>query len=139
METEKKIQQRENQWESWNLKNNETKKGREKSYLKLDDGSSLPLSHFEVSGADVKNGIKGFIFGERGVWRPGDSLFLTCIIEDKDKKLPANHPIEMDLISPRGQLYKKILSKYALPYILHNLCRTVYGHGCKKFVHVSQW
>ena len=87
------------------------KKGREKSYLKLDDGSSLPLSHFEVSGADVKNGIKGFIFGERGVWRPGDSLFLTCIIEDKDKKLPANHPIEMDLISPRGQLYKKILSK----------------------------
>jgi uncharacterized protein YfaS (alpha-2-macroglobulin family) len=87
------------------------KKDREKSYLKLDDGNSLPLSHFEVSGVDVKNGIKGFIFGERGVWRPGDSLFLSCIIEDKDKKLPANHPLEMDLISPKGQLYKKILAK----------------------------
>jgi uncharacterized protein YfaS (alpha-2-macroglobulin family) len=87
------------------------KKGNEKSYLKLDDGNSLPLSHFEVSGVDVKNGIKGFIFGERGVWRPGDSLFIGCIIEDKDKKLPANHPLEMDLISPKGQLYKKILAK----------------------------
>lgn len=87
------------------------KKGNEKSYLKLDDGNSLPLSRFEVNGVDVKNGIKGFIFGERGVWRPGDSLFLGCIIEDKDKKLPADHPIEMDLYSPKGQLYKKILAK----------------------------
>jgi uncharacterized protein YfaS (alpha-2-macroglobulin family) len=64
------------------------KKGNEKGYLKLDDGSSLPLSRFDVSGAEVKNGIKGFIFGERGVWRPGDSLYLSCIIEDKESKLP---------------------------------------------------
>jgi uncharacterized protein YfaS (alpha-2-macroglobulin family) len=87
------------------------KKGNEKSYLKLDDGNSLPLSRFDVNGVEVKNGIKGFVFGERGVWRPGDSLFLGCIIEDKDKKLPADHPIEMDLYSPKGQLYKKILAK----------------------------
>ncbi len=41
------------------------KKGNERGYLKLDDGSSLPLSHFDVSGEEVKNGIKGFIFGKR--------------------------------------------------------------------------
>lgn len=85
------------------------KKGNEKSYLRVDDGSSLPLSRFSVDGAQVKNGIKGFVFGERGVWRPGDSLFLSCIIEDKEKKLPAGHPLEMELISPRGQLYKRIV------------------------------
>ncbi|MFX8500563.1 MG2 domain-containing protein, partial [Acinetobacter baumannii] len=87
------------------------KKGNEKSYLKLDDGSSLSLSRFEVDGVEVKNGIKGFIFGERGVWRPGDSLFLGCIIEDKDKKLPQEHPVEMELISPKGQLYKRLVVK----------------------------
>jgi len=87
------------------------KKGNEKSYLKLDDGSSLPLSRFEVDGVDVKSGIKGYIFGERGVWRPGDSLFLGCIIEDKDKKLPPDHPVEMQLISPKGQLYKRMVVK----------------------------
>jgi uncharacterized protein YfaS (alpha-2-macroglobulin family) len=87
------------------------KKGNEKSYLRLDDGNSLPLSRFEVNGVEVKNGIKGFIFGERGVWRPGDSLFLGCIIEDKDKKLPAEHPVEMELISPKGQLYKRLVTK----------------------------
>ncbi|MFL9484721.1 alpha-2-macroglobulin family protein [Chitinophagaceae bacterium LWZ2-11] len=89
------------------------KKGEEKSYLKLDDGSSLPLSRFDVGGAEVKNGIKGFIFGERGVWRPGDSLFLGCIIEDKDNKLPKDHPLEMELISPKGQLYKRMVLQNA--------------------------
>lgn len=89
------------------------KKGNEKSYLRVDDGNSLPLSRFSVDGADVKNGIKGFVFGERGVWRPGDSLFLSCIIEDKEKKLPVGHPLEMELINPRGQLCKRIVQPNA--------------------------
>ena len=84
------------------------KNGNERSYLKIDDGSSLPVSQFDVAGAGVKNGIKGFIFGERGVWRPGDSLFISCLIEDKNKTLPAEHPVEMELISPKGQLYKRV-------------------------------
>ncbi|MEP7108261.1 MAG: MG2 domain-containing protein [Ferruginibacter sp.] len=82
------------------------KKGNERGYLKLDDGSSLTLSRFDVSGEEVKNGIKGFIFGERGVWRPGDTMYLNCIIEDKEKKLPGEHPVEFSLFTPRGQLYK---------------------------------
>ncbi len=89
------------------------KNGNEKGYLKLDDGSSLPLSRFDIGGDEVKNGMKGFIFGERGVWRPGDSLFLSTIIEDKDNKLPEDQPVEMDLISPKGQLYKKLVQTNA--------------------------
>lgn len=89
------------------------KQGNEKGYLKLDDGSSLPLSRFDISGDEVKNGIKGFIFGERGVWRPGDTMYLSCIIQDKDNKLPKDHPVEMELISPKGQLYKKLVQPNA--------------------------
>ncbi|MDQ6889746.1 MAG: MG2 domain-containing protein, partial [Bacteroidota bacterium] len=85
----------------------------EKAYLKLDDGSSLPLSRFDISGEEVKNGIKGFIFGERGVWRPGDSLFINCIIEDKESKLPEGHPVELELFNPQGQLYKRIVQANA--------------------------
>jgi alpha-2-macroglobulin len=81
------------------------KQNNEKGYLKLDDGSSLPLSRFDISGEEVKNGIKGYIFGERGVWRPGDSLFINCIVEDKDGKLPADHPVQFELYTPNGQLY----------------------------------
>ncbi len=89
------------------------KQGTERGYLKLDEGSSLPLSRFDISGDEVKNGIKGFIFGERGVWRPGDSLFLSCIIQDKEDKLPEDHPVEMELISPKGQLYKRLVQTNA--------------------------
>ena len=89
------------------------KKGNERGYLKLDDGSSLALSRFDVSGEDVKNGIKGFIFGERGVWRPGDTMYLNCIIEDKEKKLPKDHPVEFSLFTPQGQLYKHAVQNNA--------------------------
>ena len=81
------------------------RKGNERGYLKLDDGSSLALSRFDVSGEEVKNGIKGFIFGERGIWRPGDTMFLNFIVEDKQGKLPKDHPVEFSLFTPQGQLY----------------------------------
>ncbi|MEO6148690.1 MAG: MG2 domain-containing protein, partial [Mucilaginibacter sp.] len=80
----------------------------ERGYLKLDDGSSLPLTRFNVGGEQVQSGLKGFIYGERGVWRPGDPIYLTFILEDKLKTLPANHPVEFELYNPSGQLYKRI-------------------------------
>jgi hypothetical protein len=89
------------------------KKGDERGYLKLDDGNSLALSRFDVSGEEVKNGIKGFIFGERGVWRPGDTMFLNCIIEDREGKLPKDHPVEFSLYTPQNQLYKRVVQSNA--------------------------
>lgn len=84
-------------------------KGNEKGYLKLDDGSSLMLSRFDVAGEEVKNGIKGFIFGERGVWRPGDTMYINFVVEDKGNKLPPEHPVEFNLYNPQGQLYKRMI------------------------------
>lgn len=86
----------------------------QRGYLKLDDGSSLSLSHFDVSGNVVQKGLKGFIYGERGVWRPGDSIYLTFILEDKNKSLPPNHPVSMDLYDPNGALYKRMVQSSAL-------------------------
>jgi uncharacterized protein YfaS (alpha-2-macroglobulin family) len=84
------------------------KKDDERGYLKLDDGNSLPLGRFDVKGEEVQSGIKGFLYGERGVWRPGDTLFLTFILEDKQQKLPANHPVTLELYNPKGQLYRQL-------------------------------
>ena len=79
--------------------------GNERSYLRVDGGSALSLSSFDVSGEVVQKGIKGFIYGDRGVWRPGDTLFLSFMLNDRAKKLPANHPVVMELYNPLGQLY----------------------------------
>ncbi len=79
-------------------------RGDQKGYLKMEDGSSLSLSEFDVSGARIENGLKGFLYGERGVWRPGDSLFVTLILEDKNEVLPDDHPVSFELRDPSGQL-----------------------------------
>ncbi|MBN1466405.1 hypothetical protein JXA02_11620, partial [candidate division KSB1 bacterium] len=76
-------------------------------YLKLNDGSSLSLSHFDVSGETVNRGLRGYIYGERGVWRPGDPIYLTFILLN-DGKLPTRHPVRFELYNPRGQLVETL-------------------------------
>jgi alpha-2-macroglobulin len=78
--------------------------GKQRGYLKLLDGYTNSLSKFDVEGEVVQKGVKGFIYGERGVWRPGDSLYLTFIMEDKEKRLPPNHPVKFELQDPNGQV-----------------------------------
>lgn len=76
----------------------------QRGYLKLSAGAALPVSHFDVGGEAVTHGLKGFIYGDRGVWRPGDTLYLTFVLQDKDKTLPAKHPVTLEFLNPRGQL-----------------------------------
>lgn len=79
------------------------------SYVKLLDGNSLSLSKFDVSGNRLERGLKGYIYGERGVWRPGDSLFLTFVLNDKANKLPKRHPVKLEITDPVGKLvYRKV-------------------------------
>ena len=80
-------------------------------YLKLDDGAALSLSMFDVSGYDMNKGIKGFIYGERDIWRPGDSLYLSFILEDKLNKVPHGHPIKFKLYDPQNVLVRSVLLK----------------------------
>jgi uncharacterized protein YfaS (alpha-2-macroglobulin family) len=80
-------------------------KGEQFGYLRLDDGTALSVSNFNVAGQNVIEGLKGFIYGERDVWRPGDTLFLNFILESEDKL--ADHPIVFSLINPNSQVAEK--------------------------------
>ncbi len=82
--------------------------GNQKGYLRVDNGSALSVSYFDVSGETVEKGIKGCIYGERGVWRPGDTLFLTFVLYDPQRRVPADHPVTLDLFNSRGQLVRSM-------------------------------
>ncbi len=84
-------------------------KGKQFAYLRLDDGSSLSTSNFNISGEVITDGLKGFIYGERGVWRPGDTLFLNFIVEKENAELPENYPVVFQLINPNGQVVEKLV------------------------------
>lgn len=81
----------------------------QRGYLRMPNGESLSLSSFDVRGEVVQKGLKGFLYGERGVWRPGDSLHLSFILEDKLKKLPATHPVIFELQNPQGQVTSRLV------------------------------
>ena len=56
-----------------------------------------------MAGVKPENGIKAFIYGERDVWRPGDSIFLSLFIKDMKSDLPPDHPVQFELINPLEQ------------------------------------
>lgn len=89
-------------------------KGGQRGYLKLDDGSSLPLSRFNVGGETIQKGIKGFLYADRGVWRPGDSIFVGFMMEKKAQKIPEDEPVVFELYTPQGQLNKRIVQNKLL-------------------------
>ena len=82
-------------------------RGKQFGYLRLDDGSALSTSNFNISGEIITDGLKGFIYGDRGVWRPGDTLFLNFIVEKENAGLPENYPVVFQLINPNGQVVEK--------------------------------
>ncbi|GAB5400904.1 MAG: MG2 domain-containing protein [Aureisphaera sp.] len=79
-------------------------KGGNYAYAKLEDGNALSLSKFDVSGKTLQKGLKGFLYTERGVHRPGDSIHLTFVLNDNANPLPQGHPITLDVKDARGKL-----------------------------------
>ncbi len=83
-------------------------KEKQQGYLKVDERTAIQMGQFEVGGLAVQEGLKGFLFGERGVWRPGDSLYLTFILEDKQGRLPSGHPLTFELRDPQGRVVRTL-------------------------------
>lgn len=77
------------------------------AYAKLADGNALSMSKFDISGAQLQKGIQGFIYTERGVHRPGDTVHLTFVLDDKGNPLPANHPVSLEVNDARGKLVQR--------------------------------
>lgn len=83
---------------------------KQKAYVKVADGEEQSVSRFDVGGKDIQKGLKGFVYGERGVWRPGDTLHIAFIMEDREKRIPDRHPVALEIYNPRGQFYNKLIS-----------------------------
>ena len=84
-------------------------KGSNYAYLKLEDGHSLSMSKFDISGKQLEKGLKGFSYTERGVHRPGDSIYFTFVLNDQANPLPKGHPVKLEVTDARGKLaFRKV-------------------------------
>ncbi|MFK7784535.1 MAG: alpha-2-macroglobulin [Crocinitomicaceae bacterium] len=87
------------------------KYGNQRGYLKLEDYFTNSTSKFDVQGEDLEKAVKGVFYGERGVWRPGDSLFLSFVLNDPQRSIPLNHPIHFELKNPSNRTVASYAAK----------------------------
>jgi hypothetical protein len=74
----------------------------QKAYVKLENAQSLSVSAFDVKGVEVAEGVQCMLYAERGVWRPGDMVFLNGILDDTDNPLPPDYPMVFTVKNPKG-------------------------------------
>lgn len=58
----------------------------------------------------------------RGVWRPGDTLHISFMLEDREKRIPDKHPVALEIYNPRGQFYTKMISTQGQTDSIHLPC-----------------
>ncbi|MTG96875.1 hypothetical protein GJV76_01730 [Myroides sp. BIT-d1] len=81
------------------------------TYVKIEENNALAISNFDVDGTKLNNGINGYLYTERGVWRPGDDIFISFILDDTANPLPSQHPIKLTFSDPYGKLVDQIIRK----------------------------
>lgn len=91
-------------------------------YLRVPRNRALPTNQFDVGGEVIYKGLKGFIYGERDVWRPGDDIHLTFVLNDKLGALPKDHPVTLDLFDPKGVKVKTLVNNQSVgPFYVFKL------------------
>lgn len=80
------------------------------AYAKTEDGNALSMSKFDIAGSQLQKGLKGFIYTDRGVHRPGDKVHLTFVLDDRDNPLPEDVPIKLEVENARGKIVQRTIS-----------------------------
>ena len=83
------------------------RKGGDTSYVPLKrDDRSLDVSRFDVGGleaAGVPNQMTGYVFSDRGMYRPGDTMHLAMIVKaGKWSTSLRDLPMEVEILDARG-------------------------------------
>jgi uncharacterized protein YfaS (alpha-2-macroglobulin family) len=76
----------------------------QKSVVKLGD-MAWNLSGFDTGGESTPpDGLRAFLYTERGVYRPGDEINLCLIARNPDGTFPDRHPVTLKVFNPKNQM-----------------------------------
>ncbi|QWF15019.1 alpha-2-macroglobulin family protein [Lysobacter capsici] len=86
--------------------------GEDYSFLPIDDQQrKLDYSRFDIGGEpnDLEAGaLNAFLFSDRGLYRPGDTINIGMIVRAADWKRPLTGlPLEWEFTDPRGNVAKR--------------------------------
>lgn len=82
--------------------------GSDFNYLHLDQ-TRIDLTDFETGGAyENESGYDAFIYGDREIYRPGETIYLNTIVRDSKYKPLANNPVKLKIYLPNGKELQSI-------------------------------
>ncbi len=78
------------------------------SLLQL-DRHQLSTHGFSIGGiAYLRDGHEAFVYTERGVYRPGETVNLIGIVRGKNNEVPASLPLRIDIMAPYNSKLREI-------------------------------
>ncbi|UCH15806.1 MAG: hypothetical protein JSV22_07520, partial [Bacteroidales bacterium] len=68
----------------------------------------VSVSRFDVGGKrENPSGMDAFIYGDRDIYRPGETVNISAIIRDYEWNTPGKIPVIMKITTPQGKILKK--------------------------------
>jgi alpha-2-macroglobulin len=68
------------------------------------DHTQIETSRFDVGGvSDNPSGYDAYLYGDRDIYRPGETIYLNTIVRDEQLKALKNAPIKIKLTLPNGK------------------------------------
>ncbi|MHC4098101.1 MAG: alpha-2-macroglobulin family protein, partial [Planctomycetota bacterium] len=81
------------------------------SYLRPADNRWV-INDVEQSGRAYAKNYEVMLYTERGVYRPGDTIYLTGIIREETGKIPPTFPLAVKVIRPDGRQIDEIITEH---------------------------
>ncbi|MCF2506591.1 MG2 domain-containing protein [Dyadobacter sp. CY107] len=76
------------------------------NYLILED-TQVETSRFEVEGVrDNVSGLQAFIYGQRDIYRPGETMHFNTVIRTKKWDSAKEIPLKLRMVTPNGREYR---------------------------------
>ncbi len=77
------------------------------NFLDLDD-TRVETSRFDVGGlTQPSREFVTFLYGERDLYRPGETLNISAIVRTEDIRTVADVPVILKILSPRGRTFRE--------------------------------
>ena len=78
------------------------------NYMLLEK-SNVTTSRFDVGGKhNNPSNLEAFVYGDRDLYRPGETMHLSTIVRNSDWETPMNVPVKIKLLLPNGREYKSV-------------------------------
>lgn len=81
------------------------------NYLLFDD-TAIETSKFDVAGKQFNEAnLDAFIYGDREIYRPGETIHFNTVVRNNDWQTPSNIPLKIKVKQPNGKEISSLLTQ----------------------------